>query len=431
MNILITQGRLMDASQQLDQVQDLYISAGKIVGMGAAPQGFQPDQTLNAEGKWVLPGLVDLCARLREPGSEYKATLLSELRAAMAGGVTSLACPPDTDPVLDEPGLVEMLKHRAKSHALAHVYPLGAVTRQLEGHLLTEMFALTAAGCVGFSQADTAIVDTQVLWRAFEYAATFGYTLFMRAEDPYLAKNGVAHDGEVASRLGLKGIPAAAESIALQTMLRIAQATGAKLHIARVSTAESVELIRQAKQAGMAVTADVSIQHLHLTDMDIGFFDSMVHLKPPVRTQRDRDALRAGLLDGTLDAICSDHTPVDDDAKALPFAESHPGASALELLLPLTLKWSAQAKLAPLQALAKVTQIPARILGVNAGTLLTGATADVVIYDPEMEWRVDGRALLSQGKNTPFVNHSLTGKVTATITQGNLVFQQETVQLTR
>lgn len=431
MNILITQGRLMDASQQLDQVQDLYISAGKIVGMGAAPQGFQPDQTLNAEGKWVLPGLVDLCARLREPGSEYKATLLSELRAAMAGGVTSLACPPDTDPVLDEPGLVEMLKHRAKSHALAHVYPLGAVTRQLEGHLLTEMFALTTAGCVGFSQADTAIVDTQVLWRAFEYAATFGYTLFMRAEDPYLAKNGVAHDGEVASRLGLKGIPAAAESIALQTMLRIAQATGAKLHIARVSTAESVELIRQAKQTGMAVTADVSIQHLHLTDMDIGFFDSMVHLKPPVRTQRDRDALRAGLLDGTLDAICSDHTPVDDDAKALPFAESHPGASALELLLPLTLKWSAQAKLAPLQALAKVTQIPARILGVNAGTLQTGATADVVIYDPEMEWRVDGRALLSQGKNTPFVNHSLTGKVTATITQGNLVFQQETVQLTR
>lgn len=431
MNILITQGRLMDASQQLDQVQDLYISAGKIVGMGAAPQGFQPDQTLDAEGKWVLPGLVDLCARLREPGSEYKATLLSELRAAMAGGVTSLACPPDTDPVLDEPGLVEMLKHRAKSHALAHVYPLGAVTRQLEGHLLTEMFALTTAGCVGFSQADTAIVDTQVLWRAFEYAATFGYTLFMRAEDPYLAKNGVAHDGEVASRLGLKGIPAAAESIALQTMLRIAQATGAKLHIARVSTAESVELIRQAKQAGMAVTADVSIQHLHLTDMDIGFFDSMVHLKPPVRTQRDRDALRAGLLDGTLDAICSDHTPVDDDAKALPFAESHPGASALELLLPLTLKWSAQAKLAPLQALAKVTQIPARILGVNAGILQTGATADVVIYDPEMEWRVDGRALLSQGKNTPFVNHSLTGKVTATITQGNLVFQQETVQLTR
>ncbi len=425
MNIVIKQGRLIDASQQLDQVKDLYLSGGNIVAIGEAPAGFKADQTLEASGKWVLPGLVDLCARLREPGSEYKATLLSELRAAMAGGVTSLACPPDTDPVLDEPGLVEMLKHRAKSQALAHVYPLGAVTRQL----LTEMYALTAAGCVGFSQADTAIVDTQVLWRAFEYAATFGYTLFMRAEDPYLAKNGVAHDGEVASRLGLKGIPSAAESIALQTMLRIAQATGAKLHIARVSTAESVELIRQAKQSGMQVTADVSIQHLHLTDMDIGFFDSMVHLQPPVRTQRDRDALRAGLLDGTLDAICSDHTPVDDDAKALPFAESHPGASALELLLPLALKWAAQAKLSPAQALAKITQIPADILGIAAGNLKVGAMADVVIYDPEMEWRVDGRALLSQGKNTPFVHHAVTGKVTTTFTQGNLVFQQENLQL--
>lgn len=429
MNIVIKQGRVIDASQQLDQVSDLYISDDKIVAIGDAPAGFKVDQAVDANGKWVLPGLVDLCARLREPGSEYKATLLSELRAAMAGGVTSLACPPDTDPVLDEPGLVEMLKHRAKSHALAHVYPLGAVTRKLEGHFLTEMFALTSAGCVGFSQADTPIVDTQVLWRAFEYSATFGYTLFMRAEDPYLAKNGVAHDGEVASRLGLKGIPVAAESIALQTMLRIAQNTGAKLHIARVSTAESVELIRQAKQSGVQLTADVSIQHLHLTEMDIGYFDSMVHLKPPVRTQRDRDALRAGLMDGTLDAICSDHTPVDDDDKALPFAESRPGASALELLLPLTLKWAAQAKLAPAQALLKITHSPASILGIPAGNLKVGAIADVVIYDPEIEWRVDSRVLLSQGKNTPFLNQSLTGKVSATFTSGELVFQQETLQL--
>lgn len=317
-----------------------------------------------------------------------------------------------------------MLKHRAKSQALAHVYPLGAVTRQLQGQLLTEMFALTEAGCVGFSQADAAIIDTQVLWRAFEYAASFGYTLFMRPEDPYLAKNGVVHDGEVASRLGLKGIPSAAESIALQTMIRIAQATAARLHVARVSTAEAVELIRHAKQQGMSVTADTSIQHLHLTEMDIGFFDSQVHLKPPLRTQRDREALRSGLLDGTLDAICSDHTPVDDDAKLLPFAESHPGASALELLLPLTLKWAAQMKLPVIDAMRKITHNPARILGVPAGSLQTGTVADVVIYDPEVEWRVDGRALMSQGKNTPFVNHTLTGKVVATLTSGNLVYEQ-------
>ena len=429
MNILIKNGHIMDASQQLDQVKDLYISQGRIVAIGDAPAGFQADQILDASGKWVLPGLVDLCARLREPGSEYKATLLSELRAAMAGGVTSLACPPDTDPVLDEPGLVEMLKHRAKSHALAHVYPLGAVTRQLQGQLLTEMFALTSAGCVGFTQADAAIVDTQVLWRAFEYAATFGYTLFMRAEDPYLAKNGVAHDGEVASRLGLKGVPAAAETIALQTMLQIARTTGVALHIARVSTAESVELIRQAKQSGMTLTADVSIQHLHLTEMDIGFFDSMARLTPPLRTQRDRDALRAGLLDGTLDAICSDHTPVDEDGKALPFGEAHPGASALELLLPLTLKWAAQARLSPAQALSRITQTPANILGVPAGHLQIGANADVVIYDPHVEWRVDSQALVSQGKNTPFMHQPLTGKVSATLTNGTLVFQQEILQL--
>ena len=429
MNILIKNGHVMDASQQLDQVSDLYISQGRILAIGDAPPGFSADQTLDASGKWVLPGLVDLCVRLREPGSEYKATLLSELRAAMAGGVTSLACPPDTDPVLDEPGLVEMLKHRAKSHALAHVYPLGAVTRQLQGQLLTEMFALTSAGCVGFSQADATIVDTQVLWRAFEYAATFGYTLFMRAEDPYLAKNGVAHDGEVASRLGLKGIPAAAETIALQTMLHIARATGVSLHIARVSTAESVELIRQAKQSGMTLTADVSIQHLHLTEMDIGFFDSMARLTPPLRTQRDRDALRAGLLDGTLDAICSDHTPVDEDGKALPFGEAHPGASAVELLLPLTLKWAAQARLSPAQALGRITQTPAGILGIPAGNLQPGANADVVIYDPQIEWRVDSQALVSQGKNTPFMHQPVTGKVTATITNGTLVFQQEILQL--
>lgn len=422
MNILIQHGRIIDPANGLDQVADLYIAEGKIVGIGAAPANFKAAQTIDATDHWVLPGLVDLCARLREPGSEYKATLSSELRAAMAGGVTSLACPPDTDPVLDEPGLVEMLKHRAKSQALAHVYPLGAVTRKLQGELLTEMYALTEAGCVGFSQADTTIVDTQVLWRAFEYAATFGYTLFMRAEDPYLAKNGVAHDGEVASRLGLKGIPAAAESIALQTMLRIAEATGAKLHVARVSSAEAVDLIRAAKQAGARITADTSIQHLHLTEMDIGFFDSQVHLKPPVRTQRDQQALRMALLDGTLDAICSDHTPVDDDAKLLPFAESHAGASALELLLPMTLKWAAQMKLPATQALRCITQAPAAILGQAAGQLGAGSVADVVVFDPDMEWRVETDKLVSQGKNTPFLQHAVRGKVVCTLTNGVVVY---------
>ncbi len=422
MKILIRQGRLLDPAQGLDRIDDLYIADGKVLAIGAAPADFVADQVIDATNHWVMPGLVDLCARLREPGSEYKATLASELRAAMAGGVTSLACPPDTEPVLDEPGLVEMLKHRAKSQALAHVYPLGAMTRQLHGQLLTEMYALTEAGCVGFSQADNAVVDTQVLWRAFEYAASFGYTLFLRAEDPFLAKQGVAHDGEVASRLGLKGIPAAAESIALHTMLRLAQATGARLHISRVSTAEAVVLIRAAKQQGMALTADTSIQHLHLTDLDVGFFDSQFHLKPPLRGQRDRDALRQGLLDGTLDALCSDHTPVDDDGKLLPFAESEAGASALELLLPLTLKWAQEQSLPLLHALRLITQSPANILNIAAGHLQPGAVADVAIYAPDTEWRVEATALLSQGKNTPFLRMPLQGKVNHTLSQGVLVY---------
>ena len=423
MKIVIQHGKVIDPTSQLNQVTDVYIDNGLIVSLGSAPQGFVAEQTIDASDCWVLPGLVDLCARLREPGEEYKATLSSELKAAVAGGVTSLACPPDTDPTLDEPGLVEMLKHRAKSQQLAHVYPLGALTTQLQGQQLTEMYELTVAGCVGFSQADTAITDTQVLWRAFEYAATFGYRLFLRAEDPYLAKNGVAHEGEVASRLGLKGIPAAAESIALQTLIRIAQSTKTPLHICRLSTAEGVDLVRKAKQQGINITADVSIQHLHLTDMDVGYFNSMAHVKPPLRTQRDQAALTQGLIDGTIDAICSDHSPVDDDAKLVPYAESQAGASALELLLPLTLKWAAQHNIDTSLALSKITQQPANILKLTAGSLAPQQVADIVVFNPDTEWQISPEKMVSQGKNTPFLRHTFMGKVTHTLTQGHIAYQ--------
>jgi dihydroorotase len=423
MKLLIQHGRVIDPANQIDAVQDIYIADGKIAAVGNAPTGFKADKTINAKGLIVAPGLVDLSVRLREPGFEYKATLNSELQAAAAGGVTSLACPPDTEPTLDEPGLVEMLKYRAKKLNLAHVYPLGALTRQLEGKSLTEMCELTEAGCVGFTQADFPIVDTQVLWRAFEYAATFGYTLFLRAEDPYLAKSGVAHDGEVASRLGLKGIPAAAESLALATRLRIARETGTRLHIARLSTAEGVELVRQAKQQGLAVTADVSAQHLHLTDMDIGYFNTMMHLRPPLRSQRDQYALCEGLKDGTIDAICSDHSPVDDDAKLLPFAEAEAGASAVELLLPLALKWANQHKLSLSDAIARITTQPANIMGIPAGTLGVDACADIVIFDATEYWKVEASHLKSQGKNTPFLNLELAGKVHYTLVEGMITYQ--------
>ena len=340
MKLHIKNGRLIDPANGIDANRDLYLADGKVAAIGTAPAGFQADQTIDAQGLVVAPGLVDLSARLREPGYEYKATLESELQAAIQGGVTSLVCPPDTDPVLDEPGLVEMLRHRARSMNQAHVYPLGALTVGLKGQALTEMAELTDAGCVGFSQADEPILDTTVLMRAMQYAQTFGYTVWLRAQDAHLGRNGIAHSGPIASRLGLSGVPVMSETIALYTIFELMRSTGARVHLCRISSAAGVALVRAAKKEGLRLTCDVGAHHVHLTDADIGFFDANARLTPPLRSQRDRDALRQGLLDGTIDAICSDHTPVDDDEKLLPFGEASPGATGLELLLSLALKWA-------------------------------------------------------------------------------------------
>jgi dihydroorotase len=423
MKIHIKNGRVIDPQNNIDGNLDVFIAAGKILSVGQVPEGFSANQTIDASNLIVCPGLVDLSARLREPGDEYKATLISELQAAVAGGVTSLACPPDTDPVLDEPGLVEMLKHRAKQLNLARVYPLGALTRQLQGKILSEMGELREAGCVGFSQANIAITDTQVLWRAMEYAATFGFTLFLHAEEPFLAKDGVAHDGEVASRLGLKGIPSAAEALALASILRIAKETGAHIHISRLSTAEGVAMIREAKKQGLNISCDVSANQLHLTEHDLGYFDTNCHLKPPLRSQRDKEALSAGLKDGTIDAICSDHTPVDDDAKLAPFAEAEIGATGLELLLALTLKWAQQEKIDLSKAISLVSQASASILGISAGHLSPNSDADVCIFDPNEYWNVCPSSLKSQGKNSPFNGLEIAGKVKATLVHGQIVYQ--------
>lgn len=422
-NIHIKNGHVIDPKNKIDAVTDVFIADGKILAVGNLPSAFNADETIDATGLIVSPGLVDLSARLREPGEEYKATLVSELHAAVAGGITSLSCPPDTEPVLDEPGLVEMLKHRTKQLKLAKVYPLGALTTQLKGQTLSEMSQLTAAGCVGFSQANIAIKDTQVLWRAMQYAATFNYTLFLSAEEPFLAKDGVAHDGEVSTRLGLKGIPSAAEALALASLLRIAQETSATIHITRISTAESVEMIRQAKKQGLKVTCDVAANHLHLTEHDIGFFNAHCHLKPPLRTQRDKDALSTGLKDGTIDAICSDHAPVDDDAKLVPFAQAEVGATGLELLLPLTLKWAEQNKVGLSTALAFISTNTAAILNIQAGNLSVGSPADICMFNAEEYWKISNDTLTSKGKNTPFLGLELAGKVKSTIALGNIVFQ--------
>lgn len=423
MKIHIKGGRLVDPRHGIDAPRDLFIAAGKVVGVGAPPEGFHANRVLDASGLVVAPGLVDLAARLREPGFEHKATLESEMRAAVAGGVTTLAVPPDTDPPLDEPGLVEMLKHRAKSLNLAHVHPLGALTARLEGERLAEMAELADAGCVAFSQADAPLPNAEVLWRALQYAATMGYAVWLQPQDPSLARSGVAHDGEVATRLGLPGVPPFAETIALATILALVRVTGTRVHLCRLSTADGVAMVRQAKREGLPVTADVAAHHVHLSDVDIGWFDAHFRLVPPLRSARDRDALRAGLADGTIDAVCSDHAPVDEDAKLLPFAEAEPGASGLETLLALTLKWAAEAKVPLASALARVTSAPAAVLGIDAGHLGVGQSADVCVFDPAAHFRVTAEGLRSQGKNTPFLGYELAGAVRYTLVSGHLVHE--------
>jgi dihydroorotase len=401
----------------------VFVADGRIAAIGDAPAGFRADRVIDATGLVVAPGLVDLSARLREPGLEHKATLESEIHAAVAGGVTSLACPPDTDPPLDEPGLVEMLTQRARMLHQARVHPVGALTQGLDGAELAEMGELAEAGCVAFSQADRPLTDVQVLLRAMQYAGTFGHRVWLRPQDAYLSRGGVAHDGEVATRLGLPAIPVIAETVALATILVVVRATGVPVHLCRLSSADGVAMVRAAKAEGLPVTADVGIHHLHLCDVDIGWFDPLANFVPPLRATRDRDALRAGVEDGTIDAICSDHAPVDDDAKQVPFAEADPGATGLELLLPLTLKWAAEARVPLVRALARVTSRPAAILGVDAGAIRVGAPADVVVFDPRRPWRVERGALASQGKNTPFLGLELEGRVRATLVGGAVVHE--------
>jgi len=421
--IEINHGRVIDAKHGVDRVTPLYIAAGTVAAIGAAPAGWSADRAIEARGMVVCPGLIDLSARLREPGFEYKATLESEMEAAVAGGVTSLACPPDTDPPLDEPGLVEMLKHRARSLNQAHVFPVGALTVGLNGVELTEMGELAEAGCVAFSQAESPLTDTGVLLRAMQYAATFGHRVWLRPQEAHLAKGGVAHEGEVATRLGLPAIPSAAETIALATIFALVRTTGVHVHLCRISTAEGVAMVRAAKRDGLPVTCDVAVHHLHLCDVDIGWFDAQCRLIPPLRAVSDRAALRAGLADGTIDLVCSDHTPVDDDGKQVPFGEAEPGATGLELLLPLTLKWATEDRIPLPVALARITSQPAAILGIGSGHLGIGAPADVCIFDPDLYWRVEPAALRSQGKNTPFIGLEVRGKVRATLVDGQIVHE--------
>ncbi len=424
MRLRLHGGRVIDPANQLDSPLDLWIADGCIAAVGRAPDGFQTDREIDVSGRIVCPGLVDLRAHLREPGEEHKATIASETAAAASGGITTLCCPPDTAPVIDTPAVATLIQQRARAAGLVRVLPIGALTQSLQGERISEMGALKAAGCVGVSNARHPIGNTLVMRRAMEYAATHDLTVFLHAEDPWLRNNGCVHEGQVSTRLGLPGIPEAAETVAVARDLALIRQTGVRAHFSQLSTAEAVRMVARAQFDGLPVSADVSAHHLHLTEIDLGYFDSQCHVHPPLRTERDRDALRTGLAKGTLLAVCSDHQPHDSDAKCGPFAETAPGISGLETLLPLSLRLVQDGILPLSELIARLSLQPARLLGVDAGTLSVGSPADVCVFDPEEYWDVNPAKMVSRGRNTPFTGWQLQGRVDWTLYKGKITFER-------
>ena len=422
MRTRISNGRVIDPANGLDKIMDVYIAEGKIVALDIAPEGFRADSTIDATGQIVCPGLVDLRARLREPGQEHKGTIASETSAAASGGITTLCCPPDTDPVVDTPAVVELIRDRAEEVGKCRVVTLGALTEGLQGSQLSEMDALKRAGCIGVSNAYEPIQNTQVIRRALEYAASLNLTVFIHPEDHWLRNGGCAHEGTISSRLGLSGIPECAETIALVRDLMLVEQAGVKAHFCQLSNARSVKILARAQYDGLPVTADVTAHQLHLTEMDIGDFNANCHVRPPLGTQRDREGLISGLIQGALTAICSDHQPHDIDAKLAPFPETEPGISAFETLLPLSLRVGEENNISTVDLLAKLTIQPAQILGLEAGTLTPGSKADICIFDPNRYWTLSEDKILSRGHNTPFIGWDLKGKVTHTLLEGKLVY---------
>jgi len=418
----IKNGRLFDPANQLDTIADIHINHGRIIAIGAAPTDFAATKTIDAAGLLVIPGLIDLSTRLGEPGLEHFTTIAREGRAAAAGGITSLCVMPDTDPVNDSFAVTELIQRRARQAGTAFVLPVGALTKSLKGEALSEMVAMHREGCIAFSQVNKPVTNTQTLFNAFDYAATHNLLVMMRPIDPYLGKDGVAHRGAISSALGLPDIPAATETLAVSRLLLLAEETGVRLHLSQLSTARAVDMLADAQARGLPVTADVAIHNLHLTEFDTADFASFMHVQPPLRSQRDRDALRAGVKAGIINAVCSDHTPLMHDDKLLPFPESVAGISGLESLLPLLLALVREHILTLEQAITAVTHNPAKLLGINRGSLTVGAPADIALVDLNEDWLFNRHQLLSAGDNTPFHKWPFTGRVKATLFQGQVTF---------
>ena len=417
--LCITGGRVIDPGSGLDAVTDVWIDGGRIAALGQAPADFPAHDRLEAEGRIVCPGLVDLCARLREPGATHKATIASETRAATSAGISTLCCPPDTRPPIDAPATVELIRQRALDAGQVRVHPIGALTLGLEGQYLAPMRALAQAGCPAFGQADRDIADSHILRSALAYASTIGRPVVLPAVDHALGQ-GCAHEGRMATGLGLTGIPVAAETAALARIVALVADTGARVHIARLSSAAGVEILARARADGLPISADVAAHQLHLTEAALAGFDTSAHLRPPLRGSGDRAALREAVAAGVIEAVCSDHRPQDQDAKQRPFASSGVGLSGLETLLGLTLDLAETGLCDLSTALSRLTTGPARVFDLAAGSLGPGAPADICIFDPAARWVVDPTRFVSRGKHTPLAGMTLRGRATTTLVGGRI-----------
>jgi dihydroorotase len=421
--ILIKNARIIDPQFKMDEVTDLAIKRNKILGVGKTiPADFEPSKTINAKGLWLLPGIVDLSAYLREPGQENKTRIPFETYSAVSAGITTICCMPEKASPIDSGATVKLIKSKAKQAGFAKVSVIGALTEKLVGEQLSHMGSLKYVGCVGLSQGHESIKDLATLRKAMEYAATYELPLFLHPIEHSLMSSGGMHEGALSTRLGLPPIPVAAETAAIAQTLTLVEQTHTPVHFCRLSTADGVKMLAQAKENGLPVTADVAAHQLFLTEMDVSDYNPLCHTIPPLRSERDRDALREAVSNGVIDAICSDHQPHEIDAKLAPFEETSPGISGFETLLPLVLRLVEENILSLDQAIAYITYQPAKLVNLNAGSLKAGNSADFSLFDPKNFWQLEPENLLSEGKNTPFSGWSFQGKTSMTFVKGKEVF---------